>query len=189
MDLRTLLDSKDLTLTQLHDYLGGLEAAERVRQATDLKRGQLAKLWTLAENGEGVALNDIVPEGNAPLAPVPFEGQNSLPLFRSFQKVFYRTSDGRIAGYNNSPVGWLVGPGYYILEHKNGRTFVDYTQVPTEKPAEWPPIKRNEQGISALVYGYMHDFLRQVYPDFLIGRAVKKGKQTPNYFVLIRAIG
>jgi hypothetical protein len=186
MELRELLDQADITPQKIGAHLDKLAPEERKRQATSLKRGQLKKLWDMSAKTAPVEIDDFVPQGHKPLAPVPFDGQNSLPLFRSFQKVFYRTADGRIAGYNNSPVGWLVGPGYYIV-NKNGKgTFIDYTQTPQDKPEGWPAIKKNESGISTFVYGHMHDYMRRVAGDFMIGRAIRKGKETPNYFVLIR---
>jgi hypothetical protein len=186
MELRDLLDQSGLTLSQVRDFLSKLSDEERIRQATDLKRKQLGLLWRLADNTEPITPTDLVPENLKPLEPIPFEGQNSLPLFRMFQKVFYRTSDGRVAGYNNSPVGWLVGPGYYMVQPATPNVYIDYTQVPTEKPDDWPPIRKNEAGISNFVYGHMQDYLRRVYDLFLIGRATRKGKDTENYFVLVR---
>lgn len=186
MSLKQLLEQSDVTLQQIQDHLGALSDEARVQQATDLKGKQLSILWRLSDKTEAIALDEVVPEGHAPLAPIPFEGQNSLPLFRRFQKVFYRTPDGRIAGYNNSPVGWLVGPGYYILKKDDTGIYVDYTDLPNEKPSEWPPIKRNDAGITTLVYGNMKDYLRRVYGKVFIGKAYKKGKETENYFTLAR---
>ena len=185
MTLNELLDQPNVTLEQVRSHLASLSGDERVRQATTLKRSQQALLWKLAEKTEPVLETDLVPPNQKPLDPIPFEGQNNLPAFRSFRKVFYRTGKG-IAGYNDQAMGWLTGPGYYTVKQGKPNAFIDYTEVPAEKPAGWPDIKKNESGLSQFVYGYMQDFLRRVYGNVLIGRASKKGKETANYFVLAR---
>jgi hypothetical protein len=55
-----------------------------------------------------------------------------------------------------------------------------------EAPEGWPVIKPNEAGISRLVYAYMQDYLRRVSDHITIGRAYRKGKESPNYFTLCR---
>jgi hypothetical protein len=185
MDLNSLLARPNVTLKELQDYLASLSGADRVAQGTSVKAGLQKTLWTLAEGAEHLKKSDIVPEGTPALEPVRFEGINSLPLYRRFAKVFYRTGDGRIAGYNDSSASWLSGPGYYILnEDAQKGLFVDYTQLPADKPAGWPAIVSNDKGMSQFIYGNMHDYLRRVYDKILIGRAYKFGKETPNYFTL-----
>ncbi len=186
MDLRTLLDQKNVTLQQIRDHLTPLPREERIRQALDLKRGQMKLLWTLTENSERLRMDEIVPPDSKPLEPVPFEGLNNQPIYRYFQKVMYRTPDGKIAGYNNSDAAWFAGPGYYIMNENDKGMFVDYTQIPKEKPASWPPIKENTEGLSQFVYGNMHDYLRRIHDLFIIGRAYRHGKESGNYFILIR---
>jgi hypothetical protein len=187
MTLDDLLQQNGVTLDQVQKHLAALDGAERVRQSTSLGRSRLAVLWQLAgTKPDPIALEELVPSDAKPLEPFPFEGQNSLLAFRMFKKVFYRTPDGKIAGYNDQAMGWLTGPGYYIVEDAKPDIFIDYTQIPTVKPAGWPEIKKNESGLSTLVYGHMQDYLRRVYGKVLIGRAIKKGNETENYFVLAR---
>lgn len=186
MDLNELLSRPDVTLADLQKHLGSLSGDARVRQATAVHRGLQKKLWNLAEKGEPLRKDDLVPSGHAPLDPIPFEGWNNQPIYRPFQKVFYRTRDNKVAGYNVSDAAWFAGPGYYIVEEGPRGTYVDYTQIPNEKPDGWPPIKRNEDGLSRFVYGFMHDYLRRVYGNILIGRAYRHGKETGNYFILAR---
>ena len=50
----------------------------------------------------------------------------------------------------------------------------------------WPAIQPNDKGLTQFIYGHMKDYLRRVYGRVLIGRAFRKGKPTPNYFVLAR---
>lgn len=186
MDLRELLDKPGITAESVQKHLESLSGAERVRQATHLKRKQLAILWRLAEKSEPVKETDLVAADRKALDPIPFEGQNSLPAFRMFQKVFYRTHDGKIAGYNRQSMGWFTGPGYYIVKSGSRGVYIDYTEIPSEKPEGWPAIQRNEAGFSRFIYGYMQDYLRRVYGNILIGRATRHGKETENYFVLAR---
>lgn len=186
MNLNELLATPGVTSAQLQKHLAGLSGDERVRQATQLDRRHHQTLWDLSGATEPITLDEIVAPDRTPLDPVPFEGQNNQPLYRPFKKVFYRTASGAIGGYNDSPASWFAGPGYYLLRADNTGVYVDYTEVPREKPAAWPPIKPNDAGLSRFVYGYMKDYLRRVYGRVLIGRAFRNGKATPNYFVLAR---
>lgn len=186
MTLNELLDKPGTTSEDLQRHLASLSGAERVRQAISLARGHQRLLWELSAKTDVIRLDEVVAADRAPLDPVPFEGQNNQPLYRMFKKVFYRTRDGQIAGYNESDAAWFAGPGYYLLKSDDAGTYVDYTELPTEKPAAWPPIKDNTAGFSQFVYGNMKDYLRRVHAKVFIGRAYRKGRATPNYFVLAR---
>jgi hypothetical protein len=186
MTLNELLNTPNPTPERVQAHLAALSGEERVRQATQLERRHQKTLWDLSAATEPIRLEEVVTPEQAPLDPVPFEGQNNQPLYRPFKKVFYRTPSGAIGGYNDSPAAWFAGPGYYLLKRDDSGIYVDYTEVPREKPASWPPIRPNDTGISQFVYGHMKDYLRRVYGRVLIGRAYRKGKATPNYFVLAR---
>lgn len=186
MTLNELLATPGVTAAQVQQHLASLSGDERVRQSTQLDRRHHQKLWDLSSATTPIQLEEVVAPDRKPLDPVPFEGQNNQPLYRPFKKVFYRTSNGGIGGYNDSPASWFAGPGYYVLKRDDSGTYVDYTEVPADKPAAWPPIRPNDTGISQFVYGHMKDYLRRVYGRVLIGRAFRKGKATPNYFVLAR---
>ena len=177
-------------LEALATHLDGLDDDARVAQVTAIGKAEQVRLWEVAGAApKAFALDFLVPPDAKPLAPFPFEGRNSLPLFTRFRKVFYKTTDGNVAGYNDQAMGWLTGPGYYIARatpEGHGPVVIDYTLIPTEKPAGWPPIRTNERGVSKLVYGFMHDYLRWISKDVVIGRAYKYGKETSNYFVLCR---
>ncbi len=186
MTLNELLDAPGVTAAQVQSHLASLSGDERVRQATTLARRHQKTLWDLSAATEPVRLEEVVAPDRTPLDPVPFEGQNNQPIYRPFRKVFYRTPAGTIGGYNESPAAWFAGPGYYVLKRDDSGTYVDYTEVPTDKPSAWPPIRPNDVGISQFVYGHMKDYLRRVYGRVLIGRAYRKGKATPNFFVIAR---
>jgi hypothetical protein len=186
MTLNELLATPGVTSGQIQQHLASLSGEERVRQATQLDRRHQATLWELSASTEPIRLEEVVAPDRTPLDPVPFEGQNNQPIYRPFRKVFYRTRNGAIGGYNESPAAWFAGPGYYVLKRDEAGTYVDYTEVPTEKPAAWPAIRPNDTGLTQFVYGHMKDYLRRVYGRVLIGRAYRKGKPTPNYFVIAR---
>jgi hypothetical protein len=186
MTLNDLLATPGVTPERVQAHLASLSGEERVRQATRLDRRHHKTLWNLSAATEPLRLEEVVAPDRKPLDPVPFEGQNNQPIYRPFKKVFYRTPGGTIGGYNDSPAAWFAGPGYYVLRRDDSGTYVDYTEVPTEKPSAWPPIRPNDVGISQFVYGHMKDYLRRVYGRVVIGRAYRKGKPTPNYFVLAR---
>src|SRR5512140_3471036 len=138
MTLNELLATPGVTAAQVHAHLASLSGEERVRQATQLDRRHHRTLWDLSADTQPLLLEEVVAADRKPLDPVPFEGQNNQPIYRPFKKVFYRTPDGAIGGYNDSPASWFAGPGYYVLRRDDSGTYVDYTQVPTEKPATWP---------------------------------------------------
>jgi hypothetical protein len=186
MTLNELLATPGVTSERVQAHLGALAGDERVRQATSLDRRHQATLWELSAATAPLRLDEFVAPDRTPLDPVPFEGQNNQPIYRPFRKVFYRTPSGAIGGYNESPAAWFAGPGYYVLKSDGSGLYVDYTEVPTDKPAAWPPIRPNDRGISQFVYGHMKDYLRRVYGRILIGRAFRKGKATPNYFIIAR---
>jgi hypothetical protein len=187
-----LVTQQEIPLRQITEHLNSLSKEERVRQVVALNRQQQERLWDLAQQApKSVTLDFLVPTDAPALLPFPFEGKNSLPVFTHFQKVFYRTSDGKIAGYNHQSLAWLTGPGYYVAKPamgKPGAVVIDYTEIPSSRPPDWPPIRPNESGISRFVYAGMRDYLRWVSPDVAIGRAYKgeEERPTPNWFLLCR---
>lgn len=190
-----LFDQRGITLNQITEHLNALSEGERVQQVVQLHRKQQEKLWDLAGKApEPVTPEFLVPPDAPPLFAFPFEGKNSLPILTRFQKVFYRTTDGKIGGYNHQVLEWLTGPGYYVVKsasEKPGATVIDYTEVPTSRPEGWPEIRPNEKGCSRFVYAGMKDYLRWVSPDVVIGRAYKGADEKPQpvWFLLCRAKG
>ncbi|MCC6646453.1 MAG: hypothetical protein IT374_12890 [Polyangiaceae bacterium] len=186
MTLNDLLLRPETTSEDLGRHLGALSGEARVREATSVARGVERRLWELSAQTAAIRLDEIVADDRAPLDPVPFEGWNNQPLYRAFKKVFYRATDGRLCGYNESDAAWFAGPGYYVLKRDDAGTYVDYTELPSDKPASWPEIQPNTRGMSRFVYGNMKDYLRRVHARVFIGRAYRHGRATHNYFVLAR---
>ncbi len=187
---KDLLKKEGITLKEITDFLDSLPHEEELKETLSLGKKEQTKLWDLAENTPtSLTLDYFVPEDAELLKPFVFEGRNSLPAFTRFQKVFYRQGDGTIGGYNNQSIAWLTGWGYMILEKPDPdskEAFVNYLKIPSEKPLDWPNIKPNCRGLSRFVYCNMIDHLRWVNKDVVIGRAYKKGKAMPNWFILCR---
>lgn len=182
--LDELLYAEDVTAGDLTAYMAALSPEDRADEATHLNRDRLEVLWRLSEHNKAYTADELVPPGTPALSEVPYDGQNSLLVYRKFQKVFYRQSDGTVAGLNVSDAEWLAGPGYYTVSTDATGIFVDYTVAPYEKPDGRPDLENNR----ALIYGGMKDYLRRVYGDVLIGRAYDADDDEPtdNYFVLAR---
>ncbi len=180
-----------IPLPSLSESLAAVEAAldahthdERVNWMRGLGKKELVSLWKLAE-GRTVRMDELHgAEGEV----VIHEGQNSLPLFSTFQKRVVRRGDV-IQGYNHQSMAWLVGPGHFLVKQAEdplpGAHF-SYLDVAPTAPPEFPAIQRNEQGLSTLVYAHMIDYLRRVSRHAVIGAAWKKGKATGDYFMLVR---
>jgi hypothetical protein len=168
---------------------------ERVAITEAIDGDGQARLWD-ASAGQHVSIEEMVPRDLGPLRPVIFHGKNSLPLFTRFQKRFCRPAVGverdELWGYNYQPTAWLApltGPGYFVAYDSPGSfgdVAVDYTRIPTGRPADWPEIHDNTYRLSRFIYNGMIDYLRRVSPHLLIGRATKAGKEMPNYFLLCR---
>jgi hypothetical protein len=117
-------------------------------------------------------------------------GKNSLPMFTWFEKRFARVG-GNVIGYNHQTMSWITGPGFFTCvpapqPERKKEVLIDYTQVPAEKLPEWPAIKSNSGGFSRLVYHNLHDFLRRVSRDVVIGEATRMGKPMNSYFMISR---
>jgi len=191
-NLGELLNKEGVKLEEVTRHLDSLGEPERVSQVMALGKKQQIKLWELAENSKPLDLSYLVPDQGKPLQFFPFEGKNSLPAFKRFQKVFYYDRDRNMAGYNNNPrfIEWLIGPGYFMVQMNpkaKNEIQIDYTRIPGEHPEGWPEIKSNDIFPTMFVYGGTKDNLRWVSKDVVIGRAFKKGEDPmPNWFVLCR---
>ncbi len=184
--LNDVLARRGVTLNDVRTHLASLSPEARVREATSLDGKHQGTLWRLAESNAPLDFEDLVPKSVADLTPVPFEGQNSQPAFRHFQKVFYRMPNGTIGGRNVGSLAPVIGHGYYVVVKGQEGLYVDYTQVPPEAPIGWPRIERNDRGVSTLVFGFMKDYLRRVDGRILIGHARKPIVGSQGYFVLAR---
>jgi len=174
------------------EHLDGLPFSERMNAVAGLGGPELQRrLYASMAGKPPVTLDDLVPPDAPPLREFIFEGKNSLPLFTRFQKRFCRpprgTAEGELWGYNHAVVAPLVGPGYFVA-HPNwpAGVAIDYRRVPSEQPPGWPPVMRNDVGLSRLVYMNMIDLLRRVSNDVFIGSAQKNARDLDSYFILCR---
>ena len=179
-----------VSIEEISDTLNQLSATDRLTQSRSLGPRDQRKLWEMCE-GRAVTLDQIVPRDRTGQT-VRHLGRNTLPVFKIFEKRFHRPSDDHptLWGYNEGATRGLVGPGYFVCRESDqpeiGSVVVDYEMLPEEAPEGWPVIKSNERGVSRLVYAFMHDYLRSVSEHVTIGRAYRKGAESPNYFTLCR---
>ncbi len=182
--------NEEMPIDEIEEALDALNPRERVEQSRSLGPKDQRALWELCE-GRSATLEQIVPKDRVNQT-VRHLGRNTLPAFKIFEKRFIRPQSNPelLWGYNEGPTRKLVGPGYFVCKVSDqpeiGEVVVDYEVLPEEAPEGWPVIKPNEAGISRLVYAYMQDYLRRVSDHITIGRAYRKGKESPNYFTLCR---
>jgi hypothetical protein len=190
MTLKELLDRSGVKLEDAAADLNGPNLPERIAEAMALGKKEQVRLWEIASGSRPLRLEYLVPRTAPPLQSFPFEGKNSLPLATRFQKVFYLDRERNVCGYNNQPLMWFTGPGYFMVQMNAkapAEIQIDYTRIPAEHPPGWPPIKSNDVFPTRFIYGGTRDNLRLVTKDVVIGRAYKMG-ETPmsNWFVLCR---
>lgn len=187
-----LLNETGTRFSEVTAYLDALTGMQRVEQVMELGKAEQVRMWELAQGSNPLDLTYLVPASAKPLTFFPFEGKNSLPMFKRFRKVFYRDGKGGMCGYNDNPkfVQLTIGHGYFVAQMNPNATAeiqIDYTRVPTEKPEGWPRIRSNDVFPTMFVYGGTKDHLRWVSKDVVIGRAFKGGVEPmPNWFVLCR---
>lgn len=192
--IKSLLQAGTVDVKAIAEEFEAASPRERVEITESLDGKAQEKLWHAADGGP-VTIGEMVPKDLGPLRPVIFHGKNSLPAFTHFQKRFCRPAAGtdrdELWGYNYQPTKWLApltGPGYFVAYDSNGLggVAVDYTRIPTGKPADWPEIHDNSYRLSRFIYNGTIDYLRRVSPHLLIGRATRAGKEMPNWFLLCR---
>lgn len=192
LDLDSTLRKGSFDLKEIRAALDAQSHGERLRAIRSLSGKAQAQLFDAAKGAFKLTLNDIVPTSVAPMHEVQHNGKNSLALFSQFAKVFCRpTADAQeLWGYNRSGdfVETFVGPGYYVAYAQGDEVMVDYTRAPSGKPENWPAMLSNHARLSRFVYADMIDALRAVSSHVSIGRAIRKGKEADNWFVLCRAI-
>jgi hypothetical protein len=186
--LTSLVASETTTLAQLAAHLDALDAEGRVREIRQMPGRLQERVWKLAQEAAPLTLDDLVPPGEG--QEVILAGKNSLPMFTWFEKRFTRLS-GKIVGYNDQTMSFVTGPGYFTVvpgppPERQKELLIDYTQLPTEKLAAWPAIKSNSSGLSRFVYHNLHDYLRRVSRDVVIGEATRMGKPMNSWFLIAR---
>ena len=186
--LTSLLRAPDVSCAALAAFLDGLDEPARVRAVRTLPGRALRRLWTVCANAAPLSLDEFVPPTLAEGETLIYAGKNSLPLFSIFEKRFARHR-GEIVGYNEGTTRPLVGPGYFTVSAPPDRpreVLIDYERVPATAPAGWPAVKPNDRGLSALVFGHLHDYLRRVSNGVVIGIGTRHGKDLNAWFVLAR---
>ncbi|MBT9554768.1 MAG: hypothetical protein IV100_02010 [Myxococcales bacterium] len=163
----------------------------RLAGVRSLGKPEQRRLFQAAAANNSLSLDFVVPKSAGTLTEVIHEGKNTLPVFTTFQKRFARLPDRPdvLVGYNEGVTRSLVGPGYYEAYVQGNEIAIDYTRTPTQKVPSWPAIRPTTSGISLFVYAHMIDYIRRVSNHVTIGRAVRKGKETENYFLLCRQDG
>jgi hypothetical protein len=175
---------------EVADYLDGLDHNTRLAAVRSLGQKEQRALYDAVEGFRKITIDDMVPKSVGVRTTVRHYGKNSLPAFSIFEKRFLRPSEdsAELWGYNFGVLAPVTGPGYFVARNAPDRDEVDidYNVVPTESPAGWPEVQPNEKGISTLVYAYMIDKMRGITQQVSIGRAWKKGKIQPAWFILCR---
>ena len=184
-----LLDAR-IDPSELSEELNAMTGADRKRWALSLGRRQQRRLFAAVEGHAALDLDFLVPPERGTMSEVVHEGLNTLPAFRRFAKVFCRP-EGRdeLWGYNRTSTltETVVGPGYFVARaYGEGELIVDYLATPPSAPSHWPTIVANETRLSRFVYAGTQDILRGVSAQVSIGRAQKKGRWLPAWFVLVR---
>jgi hypothetical protein len=192
MDLRVLLEEKTIDLTRLAKVLDELGHPARVWATRQWTRAIQARIYEAAKGFRKITLDDFVPPGTPELIEVRHHGMNTLPLHNHFEKRFCKPKDPEIKdqlfGYNFQSLSGFTGPGYFVthLASDEGEVDIDYTMIPKEKVASWPPIIPNEAKLGRFVYAGMIDVMRGISNHVSIGRAKKKNGWMDAWFVLVR---
>ncbi len=179
---------------ELAGFLDGLPSADRIRAIRRLGRPEQRRLYDAVRGFAAVRLVDLVPAPTPDLVAVRHYGRNTLPLFTLFEKRFARPREqdpaapGRVIGFNFQTMSPVTGPGYFVAHEdaERGEVLIDYREVPTQAPTDWPLIRPNDRGLGRLVYGNMVDTLRRVSEHVTIGSAARGGKDLGSWFVLCR---
>jgi hypothetical protein len=191
--LTSILENSTSTLANLAEHLDALDAESRVREIREMPGRLQARVWQLAGEAAPYTLEDLVPAQLGEGKPVILAGKNSLPMFTHFEKRFARVG-GKVVGYNHQPMSWITGPGYFTVvtatqPERQKELLIDYTQVP-EAPVSviegWPRIKSNSSGFSYFVYNKLHDYLRRVSRDVVIGEATRMDKPMNSFFLIAK---
>jgi hypothetical protein len=193
-ELRARLARDPILPQEIADFLDGLSSADRIEAVRGLGRPEQRRLYRAVDGFLPLRLTDLVPPSAADLETVRHFGRNTLPAFTLFEKRFCRPrgadarKPGELWGYNHQTLSRLTGPGYFVAREDPTRpeVLIDYTALPSERPADWPEIRPNELGLSRLVYGHMIDTLRRVSEHVTIGSAARRGRDLGSWFVLAR---
>ncbi len=184
--LNDLLNADTLDTDAIAAWLDNASAEDRLAAVRVINKAQQQQLFKAATGK--VDLEYMVPSSLGTLKEVIHEGHNSLPMFTMFQKRFCRVPDdaASLSGYNEQAMRWATGPGFFVAREEGDELAIDYTKLPGQKAEGWPEIMPQKARLGRFVYANMVDMLRRVSNHVTIGRAIKNGKETENYFLLCR---
>ncbi len=185
MAILELIRRDGVDVASLAARLDAMGHDERVRCLYSVRRRDFARIFTAAAGYRRIDLDYAVAARVPALQSVRHVGINSLPLFRDFAKLMYRTSTGA-AGRNSLMWSWVTGPGYFTVRAEEGELLLDYVELPEQHPLDWPPVRSNARGFSFFVFRGLVDRVRAISDHVTIGRAFRNGKPTRNYFFLVR---
>ncbi len=193
--LESMISDTAVGPAAIADLLDELAGEIRTPVVRRLGRSHQQALYAKVGGFAPLGLIDLVPADRSDLEEVRHLGRNSLPAFRIFEKRFCRLpgaaadAPDALAGYNFQAMSPVTGPGYFMAREdtETREVLVDYHRLPDQKPADWPPIRSNERGLSRFVYGFMVDRLRRVSKHVTIGSAARNGRDLGSYFILSRA--
>ena len=188
------LRETSLQPAEIARFLDGLDPRDRVEASRAAGRAEQRRLYEAVDGFGEVLLADLVPPSTSEMATVRHYGRNTLPLFTHFEKRFSRPrhADARkpdqLYGFNFQRLAVLTGPGYFVAREDTARpeVLIDYRELPTEHPEDWPEIRPNDRGVSRFVYGFMVDTLRRVSEHVTIGSAARGGHDLGSWFILCR---
>lgn len=188
--VKALLAQPDADREAIAARFEGLDLEGKIAEMLTLKTRDQARLWEVCAANAPLTISDLLLDDLDDSATWIWEGVNSLPLFRRFQKRVRKAGPETAAGYNEQSLRWLTGPGCFTARpcraDEPGSIVFDYTITPTLEMAGCSRILPADRGVSRLVYGGMLDYMHSASPDVLIGRAWCGGKATANYFLLAR---
>lgn len=183
-DVRTLADALDASTHEV-----------RLSWIRSLGRSEQYALFELAR-GRPVRVDELVAE---PGRVVRHLGKNGLPLFSWFEKRFVRLPDGSVGGYNHNEFGLIApiaamvtGPGHFVaVDAPDGapEVWIDYRRIPAIQHPDFPPLRTNESGLPALVFGDMVDVLRRVSRHVTIGDSFKGKYPRPDAAPFLARMG
>jgi len=192
--VRVQLRAETPDLSAIAARFDALDLPAKLEEMLALGRRAQARLWSLALESPPLTVEELLGDAEGDEADDPptwiWEGVNSLPFFRRFQKRVVRQDDETLAGYNEQALRWLTGPGCFTVRRARpeepGSIVFDYIRTPTRAPFGGPKVVSSGRGLGRFVYGGMLDHMHRVSPDVMIGRAWKSGRMTNNYFLLAR---
>lgn len=187
MTLAELLRSPGINAALVAAFLDGLDRAGRVAAVQSLPGSALKLLWNACADAAPLTMDEFVPPSLPEGEMLTYAGKNNLPAFSLFEKRFTRQG-GAVIGYNHSAPSPLIGPGYFTVSPSDRprELLFDYDRVPAAAPAGWPAVKRNDRGLSWVVFRHLHDFCRRAGEGVVIGEGTRRGKPMNAFFVLAR---